>query len=266
MVMLTPNSDVSRNATIRANASSLAQALQRTVVEKNGNPVRVLFTDDGMSVWTHDIGKTMQVLITNAKVDSLKVKEPCVLLINADEFSNLLSRKFGDSLVQITTKPNEPINITTKDGGNALYHPADEDDCAIVPDRWKMPKNSAGWIELPQKDNEVCTSRITLSKAALEQGMVDMQVASAPYVVFSFSSKGSRTSSGHWGTKTNQSHTPISATVEGEDVEIGLAGLLKTIVSKLTTDEVVIHKHKDVPFIVMENDDTTIVAAETIKE
>jgi hypothetical protein len=87
--MMTPNSEVSRTVTARANASSLSKALKRVVLDKPSSPVRMLLTDDGMSVWTHDISNTMNLLITNSKIDDLKVKEPCVLLLDPDGFSDL---------------------------------------------------------------------------------------------------------------------------------------------------------------------------------
>tara|TARA_R110000851_G_scaffold108116_9_gene229036 strand:+ start:8041 stop:8838 length:798 start_codon:yes stop_codon:yes gene_type:complete len=264
--MITPNSHVSRNAIIRVSASSLSKTLKRIVMDKPANPVRMLLTDDGVSIWTHDISGTMNLLLTDSKVDDLKVKEPCVLLISPDAFSDLLNTKFGNEIVQITTDANKPIEIKNRNGSRTVYHPADEDDCATVPDRWVMPKDKKGWVKIPQKDNEVCTTRITISRDSLSQGLVDMKVAKAPYIVFSFDKKSSTCSSGHWGAKNNQSYSSIEAEVEGEKVEINLSEILAGILSRCEGNTFVINKHKDVPFIVIECGDTTLIVAETIRE
>ena len=263
--MLTPNSEVSRTASIRISANECADILRRVILDKPSNPVRVLFTDDGVSVWTHDLAKTIQVLITNADV-ALKVKEPCVLLIDPEPFANLLESKFGGEMVQITTKANQPIIIKNRAGAKSVFHPADEDDCFLIPDRWLLPKNGDGWFIIPMKDNAVCTTRATLSRDALASGLTDMKVAKAPYVVFDFSESGSSCSSGHWGTKTNQSHTNIQSVVEGESVEVVFTESLGVILSHMVEDTFRISKHKDIPFVVVENGDTTIIATEAQRE
>ena len=268
-IMITPNSHVSRNVKVRVSAAALAKTLKRIVMDKPASPVRMLLTDDGISIWTHDISNTMNLLLTNSKVDNLKVKEPCVLLIPPDSFADLLSTKFGNEIVEITTSANKPIVIENKGGSKTIFHPADEDDCAIIPDRWVMPKNKKGWIKIPQKNNEVCTTKITISRETFSQGLIDMKVANAPYVVFSFSNKKggvSTCASGHWGAKSNQSYSPIVAQVEGESVDINLAEILGGIISRCDGDIFTLHKHKEVPFIVIECGDTVIIAAETMKE
>jgi len=264
--MMTPNSEVSRTVTARANASSLSKALKRVVLDKPSSPVRMLLTDDGMSVWTHDISNTMNLLITNSKIDDLKVKEPCVLLLDPDGFSDLLNTKFGNEVVQISTKANEPIVVQNKAGAKTVFHPADEDDCAIVPDRWMMPKDKDGWVQIPQKNNETCTTKISITRDAISKGMIDMKVSKTPYITFHFEDKKSYSQAGHWGAKSNESSTPIEATVEGESVKIHLSEIVGHIVSVCNDDDFVIYKHKEVPFLVIENGDATVVVAETLRE
>lgn len=263
--MLTPNSEVSRTASIRISANECADILRRVVLDKPSNPVRVLFTDEGVSVWTHDLAKTIQVLITDADV-ALKVKEPCVLLIDPEPFANLLDKKFSGEMVQITTKANRPIVIKNRAGAKSVFHPADEDDCFLIPDRWLLPKNDDGWFILPMKDNEVCTTKVTIDRHSLANGMTDMKVANAPYVVFNFGPKKSSCSSGHWGTKTNQSHTNIKATVEGDETEVVFTESLGVVLSHTDEDTFVLYKHKDIPFVVVESGDTTIIATEAQRE
>jgi hypothetical protein len=219
-----------------------------------------------MSVWTHDLAKTVQVLITESECAGLKVKEPCVLLIDPDPFANLLDHKFRGEMVQITTKANRPIIIKNRTGAKSIFHPADEDDCFMIPDRWLLPKDKDGWFLLPMKDNEVCTTKVTIDRINLLDGITDMKVANAPYVVFKFDPSKSSCSSGHWGTKTNQSHTNIKATVEGETVEVVFTESLGIVLSHTNEDTFVLYKHKDIPFVVIENGDTTIIATEAQRE
>tara|TARA_R110000824_G_scaffold38186_1_gene116950 strand:- start:132 stop:932 length:801 start_codon:yes stop_codon:yes gene_type:complete len=265
-MVLTPNSEVSRTANIRASASDLAAALNRASLDKPSNPVRVLFTEDGVSIWTHDLAKTVQVLVTDSQVDSLKVKEPCVLLVDPGSLSQLLSTKFGNSIVKITTEAHAPITIRDKTGNQVVFHPADEDDCFSIPDHWVLPKNGDGWFTLPMKDDEVCSTRITIEKDQLLKGITDMKVAGAPYVVFNFEETKSSCGSGQWGSKTNQSHSPIIATVEGEKAEICFTDNLADIVKKLDGGTFELQKHTELPFVVITGNSTTIVATEAVRE
>ena len=264
--MITPNSEVSRTATIRASASELAKVMNRASLDKPANPVRVLFTNDGVSVWTHDLAKTVQVLITNAEVDSLKVKEDCILLVDPEAFGKLLTTKFSNGIVKITTEANETIDVRDKSGNQAIYHPADEDDVFKIPDHWVLPKNSDGWVTLPMKDNEKCNTRVTINRADLLKGLTDMKVANAPYVVFSFDEKGSSCASGHWGAKTNQSHSAVEATVEGDAVEVCFTENLTEIIKKLDGETFELQKHSGVPFVVISGGSTTVVATEAQRE
>ena len=112
--MITPNSEVSRTATVRATASELASILDRVTLDKPSNPVRVLFRNDGVSVWTHDLAKTIQVLVTDAQVPSLKVEEDCVILVDPSAFADLLHTKFGKGVLKITAKANDTIQYIYK--------------------------------------------------------------------------------------------------------------------------------------------------------
>ena len=265
--MITPNSDVARNTTIQADANLLASTLRRICIDTPSSPVRILFQTNGtLSVWTHDVAKTMHLYLNHSPIAGMRVKEDCILLVNPLEFSDLLSTKFSGKTVRIETSANQPIEVRSKDGSQATYFPADEDDCAMVPDRFWLEKNSEGWIMIQQQDNEVCTTMVSTSRQSLSQGVVDMKVASAPYVVFKFSKQGSSCSSGHWGSKTNKSSSPIQADVEGEDVEIGLTSILTTVLSTSNSDEFTLFKHKAMNWVVIESGDIRMVVAETTKE
>ena len=268
--MITPNSPVSRSAQIRVKASSLADILSRVTLDKPSGAIKILFKKSGsVSVWTHDISKTIQMIVTDLEIPDMKVKEDCILLIEPDGFSNLLQSKYADQTVQITTSANQPIVIKDQNGSQVVFHPADEGDCQIIPDRWIMPKNSDGWIQIPQKDMEPCTSRITISRSELSKGVIDMKVANAPYVVFHFDSEKhdlSSCRSGHWGSKTNQSQTRLTAKVEGDPTDVVFTEILSGILSRSVGDSFVIQKHSEIPFVIIESGPIRFVASEAQKE
>ena len=265
--MTTPNSAVSRSAQIRVQASVLADILSRLTLDKPSGAIKILFKKSGsVSVWTHDIAKTVQMIMTDQTISDMKVKEDCVLLIEPDSFANLLQSKYADQIVQITTSANQPIVIKDQQGSEVVFHPADESDCQIVPDRWIMPTGSSGWIRIPSKNNEPCTSRITISRNDLAKGMIDMKVANAPYVVFSFTKKTNTCRSGHWGTKSNQSETRITAKLEGKDTDVVFTENLNGILSKSIGDAFTIQKHSELPFVIVECGAIRFVASEAQKE
>jgi hypothetical protein len=262
---LTPNSEVSRTVEIRVGALALSELMEKVCADSPPNPVRIVFTENGASVWTHDMAKTVQILATDYPLDGLKVKEPCVLLVDPRSFGELLATKF-DSAVQITTTASEPIIIKAKGGANVVYHPADEDDCHCVPDHWVMDNNSDGWTVFTMFDDETATSRVTISREELHRGIIDMQVAKAPYVVFKFEHGGSSCASGHWGSKTNRSYSAVEAKVEGDDCEVCFTENLGMLVTKFASDTVILQKHSRAPFVIIESGAITMVASEAQRE
>ncbi len=263
---LTPNSEVARKVNARVDAAALSGVLSRVVLDNPPAPVRVLLTDDGLSVWTHDNAKTLQVLLTETSVADLKVDEPCVLLIEPKSFSDLLRAKFGDRTVKITTDASEPITIKSKDGATAVYHAADEDDCNIVPDHWVLPSDDDGRRVFPMFDSEAATTVVTTLRSELQRGLTDMKVAKAPYVVFSFKGAGSTCESGHWGSKTNRSSSPIAADVDGADVEICFTDRLAAVLASLDGESITLQKHEKGQFVILEGTSVTVVATEAVRE
>jgi hypothetical protein len=262
---ITPNSDVSRKVKVEVDASQFGSLLSSVSLDNPSSPVRVLLSEDGVSIWTHDNAKTIQAIITDRVIDGLSVAEPCVLLVEPKAFSDLLSTKFGGKNVRITTDAGKPITIKSKDGANALYHPADEDECNIVPDHWILPSDDGKRL-FPMFDNEPSTSIIKTTKGELQRGLTDMNVAKAPYVVFAFNEKKSTCQSGHWGAKTNQSTSPIVAELDGEEVEVCFTSNLQKILNTLDGEAVVIHKHKKGTFVVIESSTSSVVCTEAIRE
>lgn len=263
---LTPNSsELSRTADIKVSASELGDALSSIVTDNPPAPVRVMFTNDGMSVWTHDNAKTLQVLVDERELQGLKVKEDCVLLVEPKAFSELLMAKFNGENIRIQTDAAKPITVKSKSGAQAIYHAADEDECHTVPDHWILPKDPAGICEFPMFDKEKSTLQVRLNRSELRSGLIDMQVAKAPYVVFSFNESKSTCSSGHWGAKSNQSVSPITADVKGSG-EVCFTNNLVTILKALDGDSITIQKHEKGTFVVLSGITTTIVATEAVRE
>lgn len=262
---LTPNSDVSRTVQARFHAGDFSNIMGSLVMDgMNQSPVRILMTDEGISVWTHDNAKTLQALLTERPVADLKVKEPCVLLVEPKSFSDLLTAKFGSKEVRVSTEAGKPIVIDAKGGATATYHAPDEDDCNMVPDHWILPTSDKGERLFPMFDDEPATSVVEITRSELNRGLIDMKVSKAPYVVFKFPEN--RCESGHWGAKSNKSSTPVLATLTGEAVEVSFTQNLATILSLLDGDSITIHKHEKGGFAVLEGATTTVVATEAVKE
>lgn len=262
---ITPNSDVARTVKVQVHAGDLASLLQSVSLDSPSSPVRVLFTENGVSVWTHDNSKTIQALVTERPLGELKVEEPCVLLIEPKSFSDLLSAKFKQEAVRISTNAGKPITIKSRQGGTAIYHAADEDDCNIVPDHWVLPTVDGKKV-FPMFDGEEATSVVKTSRSELQRALTDMNVSKAPYVVFSFSDGKSTCESGHWGSKTNRSASPIVAELDGDDVEICFTSNLTQILKTLDGEAITLHKHSKGQFVVLEGATTQVVATEAIRE
>ena len=104
----------------------------------------------------------------------------------------------------------------------------------------------------------------------IKRGLLDMRIANAPYVEFNFSDSGSFAQSGHWGAKTNQSKTPVTADIEGEDCVVCFTENLADIISRFKgSTQVEIQRHKKGGLFVIsaaDGPDVTIVATEAVRE
>ena len=167
---ITPNSPtLSRTVKARVSANEFSALLQRTVLDNPPTPVKILLEEDGVSIWTHDAAKTIQLLIDRAEVGTLRVSEPCTLLVEPKSFAELLKAKFAGEVVEINTEAGQPITVKNRTGSSVTYHPADEDDCNSIPDHWVLPVDD-GFRVFPMFDNEKATSRITIPIAELKEG------------------------------------------------------------------------------------------------
>ena len=267
---LTPNSEVSRDVKVRLRANALADLCEAVTIENPPSPIRLVLTSDGASVWTHDTSRTVQVLINEYPLAGLRCPDPCVLLIQPKQFGELLRAKFKEEPVEISASASEPIIISAKNGSSVVYHAADEDDCATVPDHWILPIDDDGKRIFTMFDDEISTSQILIDVDELKRGLVDMRIANAPYVEFNFTSEGCYAESGHWGAKTNQSKTPLSADLGGEDCVVCFTENLGDIINRFKgSTQVEIQRHnKGGLFVVSSADgpDVTIVATEAVRE
>jgi hypothetical protein len=270
--MLTPNSQVSRTARIEADGPALAAFFARLAMDNPAVPVKVLFEPKGASCWTMNAGKTLMVLLDRWAIDGLKVKEPCVIVCNPKELSDLIRAKSRGGAVRLTTAANEPIAITTKDHGGAEVMPADEDDCLTIPDRNVLPyEPNTGQRLFPMFDNEPPTYTATLVLSELTKASMEMQTANAPYVSVSFDAK-SEARAGHWSGKTTRSWSPLDVISRtGGPFTVSFTDTLKSLISVLNgaTDPLRVSKHHKGHFLVVETttgNKTTIVATEAIKE
>lgn len=267
--MLTPNSKVTRSARIEANGGSLANFLSRLALDTPAMPVRILFENDGASCWTMNAGKTLMVMLDRWAIDGLKVKEPCAIVCNPKELADLVRVKSRGDTVRVTTAANEPIVVSTKSHGGAEVMPADEDDCLTIPDRNVLPVKDGKRL-FPMFDNEPATSEAILTTGELTKAYMEMQTANAPYVTVSFDAK-SEARSGHWGSKTTRSWTPVDATFSGSPFTVSFTDSLKTVLSVLTAagTDLKVSKHHKGHFMALETtagNQTTIIATEAIKE
>jgi len=266
--MLTPNSKVSRTARIEADGASLAAFFSRLALDNPAVPVKVLFEPEGASCWTMNAGKTLMVLLNRWAITGLKVKDPCVIVCNPKELSDLIRAKSRGGAVRLTTAANEPIAITTKDHGGAEVMPADEDDCLTIPDRNVLPYGPDGERLFPMFDNEPPTYTATLGLPELTKASMEMQTAGAPYVSVSFDAK-SEARAGHWNGKTTRSWTPLEVLKRtGGPFTVSFTDTLKSLISVLNGagDVVKVSKHHKGHFVVIECTTTTIIATEAIKE
>lgn len=267
--MLTPNSKVSRTANIQVNSGSLARFLSRVTTDTPAVPLRLLFTNDGVSCWTMNAGKTLMVMLDNEPLDDYKVKEPCVLVCNPKELGDMVRSKGKGEVVRIKTAAGEAIVVSTKGRGGVEVMPADEDDCMTIPDRNTLPI-SDGKRLFPMFDNEPATSEALLTNHELRKALSEMVTANAPYVVMTLGPK-SEARSGHWNGKTNRSWTPLTATVSGPEFTVSFTDSLKTLIGVLRSEEtpLKVSKHHKGQFVVVETLSEpfiTIVATEAIKE
>ena len=270
---VTPNSPVSRNVKVRTTVRSLSSVLRTATLDDSPAPVRLLFRTTGaISVWTHDIARTMQVYVVNWRFDDLKVKEDCILLVDPKEAYSCITSKFGpDEVVKITTEAAQPIVFKNRSGASLTIMPADEDECNMCPDRWVLPYHPDGTRTFPMFD-EQNGAYCDIALSELRKGLSDMATAKAPYVEFSFSPAGSVCQAGHWSAKTVKARTPVDTHTLTEPFTVRFTENLSTILGRFSSDTITLRltKHPQAPFVVIDtlagSKWCSVVATEAIKE
>ena len=269
--MATPNQPYEAELAVRVDSSSLAEALDVVALDSPAVPVKCVFGNDGLTVWTHDSARTIQVCIDQFPLKDYKADEDCSVVVNPDTMSALLKSKFNGT-VELSAEDSK-IGIRDKGGARVSYYAADEDECNTIPDHWRTGMNE-GWVTFPMLDDKSATTRAMISVESLSNGLVDMKVSGAPYVVFTLNPGESPSfcRSGHWGAKSTDSLTIIDADVEGEQVEVCFTTALQSVLSRFpNSGKVMIQKHKDAPFFVMHSlpgsdGDIMVVATEAVRE
>lgn len=251
---MTPNDTLSEDCELLVSADSLCGLMDLLDIEDLLNPVKVMFTNDGATVWAHDANKTIQAFIQDYELEKYNLKsEPTYLVLEPKRMRDLLKSKFSGKQVKITRPSGGAMTVESKTGGTTTIYPPDLDECLVVPDHWVLPMEK-GWLKFPMlPDTPKAESRVSITGAELTKGITDMRVAGASYCVFSFDKK-SEASSGHWATKETASTTPIEATLEGEPCSVAFPDLLGAVAGCYSNDEtLVVFKHTATPFFVITN-------------
>lgn len=261
-------------------ATEFSAILRRAAFDTPPAPIRVLFTIDGISIWTMDLAKQAGVFMTGempstytisaSKADMVKgVRNPCVMLVCPRELADMLDAKCSGESVRISTDANEKIVVKLRDGSGFDLLPADESECLTIPPSLAFPIGSEGFRTFGAADGAEATFACSMSLADLRKGIVDMQMSKAPYVEFKFDRRGSVCCSGHWTRKTSKSWTQVDAKiVHGDMTTIRFTDNLSKLLSRFGphTETIGISTHDDVSLVLLESRGCLVVTTEAIKE
>ncbi len=261
--MVSPNTETNMKIDLRVNAASLRGLLDHVNINGQIDPVKIMFTPDGATVWAHDANKTLQIFVNDYTLDDYTLKSPqgCIVL-ETKKVSEMLSAKFGSTVVTLTANVGEPCEIKDNGGSSLTYYPPSEDECYVVPDHWVLPVGNNGVLEFPMIDNAEATLRVTLHPDELKKALTDMRVAGATYACIDFEENNCRSESGHWASKSNTSVTKITADVKIGQGSVTFPEVLAAVSDRLEGDSVEIQKHTQTPFFLLMSGSTTILVTE----
>lgn len=247
---------------VRVNAGSLRNLLDHVNINGQIDPVKIMFTVDGATVWAHDANKTLQVFVDDYPLDdyTLKSDQGCIVL-ETKKVSEMLAAKFGSTVVTLSAKAGEPCTISDNGGSSLTYYPPSEDECYVVPDHWVLPMSN-GVITFPMLDDAEATLQVKLHPDELKKALTDMRVAGATYACINFDQKSSVAESGHWTAKSNTSTTNIDADVAEGPGEVTFPEVLAAVTDRLEGDVVDIQKHDQTPFFLLMSGSTKILVTE----
>ena len=112
--MASPNQPYEAELAVRVDSSSLAGALDVVALDSPAVPVKVVFGADGMTVWTHDSARTIQVCMDTFPLKDYKADETCSAVVNPDTMSSLLKSKFNGT-IELSAEDSK-ISIRDKGG------------------------------------------------------------------------------------------------------------------------------------------------------
>jgi len=262
--------EVSRRVRVMVDASEFSAILRRAAFDTPPAPVRVLFTIEGISIWTMDLAKQAGVFIERALPSTYTLRsDACVMLVCPRELADMLDAKCSGESVRISTDANEKIVVKLRDGSGFDLLPADESECLTIPPSLTFSIGSEGFRTFPSVDGAEATFACSMSLDELRKGTVDMQMSKAPYVEFQFTHAGGACSSGHWTRKSSKSWTQVDAKiVRGDQTTIRFTDNLSKLISRFPphTETVGISTHDDVSLVLLESPGCLVVTTEAIKE
>lgn len=257
----TPNSSSNMKVKIKVKASSLKNLLEHVNINNSIDPVKILFTDEGATIWAHDANKTLQIFIDDFNLDDYELKsESGSMVFETKKVAEMISAKFNSQTIEITADAGKPIEFKTKES-SMQYYPPSEDECFVVPDHWVLPCSDSGDISYPMLDDAESTLRVNIHPDELKKALTDMQVANASYASIQFGKDGAVSESGHWASKSNTSKTEIDATLIRGNGSVTFPEILGSVISRLN-GSADIQKHEETPFFIIRSGSTRILVTE----
>lgn len=257
----TPNTESNMDISLTISAASLRGLLEKVNINGAIDPVKVMFTDDGATIWAHDANKTLQVFLNDHPLEDYTLKsEAGCMILETKKVAEMLASKFGSAKIKVTGATGEPIQMSSK-GSTLTYYPPSEDECFVVPDHWVLPMNDEGTLVFPMLNNETSTLIASMHPEELKKALTDMRVSGSTYACITFG-KESISESGHWASKSNTSKTPIDATLEHGEGMVTFPEVLSAVADRMDGDICYIQKHEGSPFFILISGATRILVTE----
>lgn len=257
----TPNTSTNMKVKIKVKASSLKNLLEHANINNSIDPVKILFNEEGATIWAHDANKTLQIFIDDFALDDYELKsESGSIVFESKRVADILSAKFGNDVITIIADAGSPVSMRSK-GSSMSYYPPSEDECFVVPDHWVLPSSDSGDIQYPMLEDAESTLRVAIHPDELKKALTDMRVANASYAAITFADGESLSESGHWASKSNSSKTTIEATVVRGKGSVTFPEVLGSVIDRLN-GSADIQKHEETPFFIIRSGSTRILVTE----
>ena len=260
----TPNTETNMDLDLNVDSNSLAGLLQHVNINGQIDPVKVMFDDQGATIWAHDVNKTLQVFIDSYEMEDYDLKsEPGCIVLETKKVAEMLQMKFKGRIT-LKASAGKPCTFTDSSGSSLTYYPPSEDECYVVPDHWVLPVNADGMLTFPMLKDAESTLRVTLHPDELRKALIDMRTAGATYACIEFEKNESISTAGHWTAKANTSRTVVDADIKVGSGSVTFPEVLAAVSDRIDGDVVEIQKHDDAPFFLLssEVDSTRILVTE----